>query len=147
MFDLDVYFAQLDSRLNACRAQMVVLNREGPHVSLRGHQWAKVTLDLDIEWKTGEVLSAGDYWYREHNEILHVIHYQFMHADKSEIFRFSTHGEFISHGDTCCVHTPIGTLEDDDARLHGFRLSSITLIHAWDLIQKHLRGERMPWEV
>jgi len=145
MFDLDDYIAQLASRFKACRKQTVVLDEDWRIGPQRG-PWTRATLRLDVEWKTREVLCAGDFWYRERGKVTREFHYHFM-RDKSLIFRLSTHGRVINENDACELRTPIGVLRDGDARLRGFRLSSITLIHAWDLIQKHLMEERMPWEV
>jgi len=149
MFDVETYFAQIETRLKACRGQTVCLDVEGPHIKRdRNGRWIGATLNIDIEWATGEILSVGDYWSNKDKFALHEFSYHFMRADNSLIFRLSSHGRTIKHGFPSHVHVgePQQTIEDGDPRLHGYRLVSITLIEALELIQVYALGNRLPWE-
>jgi len=146
MLDLEGYFAQMNTRLRACQGHIVSQKIEGPHVKLTGHE-IKTTLNIDIEWNTGELLSAGDYWTSRQNETWHEFSYQFMDGNKGTIFRLDSHGRLIKHSAPCHIHIGSQVMEHGNSGLRGFDLTSITLIHAWELIYLHLTGNRMPWEI
>jgi len=95
---------------------------------------------------------VGDYWQRRRrNVLLRTFHYQFMEADQTRIFRLDSHGGEVPYDGKCHVHIgPEGPkekiLEDDDSRLHGYRLSEITFLDAFKLAHQYLKGKKMPWD-
>lgn len=149
MFDVDEYYAQMSTRLNACRGQTVSIVAEGPHTKAsQNGGFLRTTLNIDIEWATGEFLEVSDYWQCRSNEVRHEFSYQFMDGDKTLIFRLDSHGQMVKHGDPCHIHIPGGIIiQHGDPRLNGFSLTSTTFLEAWDLVQRHVRGERFPWEL
>jgi hypothetical protein len=74
-----------------------------------------------------------------------------MQSDGTRIFRLDTHGDEISYDGKCHVHVGPDDakekiLEDDDARLHGYRLTEISFINAFALAHLYLKGKKMPWD-
>ena len=149
MFDAEEYFAQVARQLGSCRAKIGV---DGPHYFPEREKWEAIHFNVIIEFPSGEILEVGDYWQRRRrNVLLHTFHYQFMQADQTRIFRLDTHGGEIPYDGKCHVHVgPEGpkekTFEDDDSRLHGYRLSKITFLNAFALAHQYLKGKKMPWD-
>jgi hypothetical protein len=149
MFDAELYFDQVARELNSCRATIGV---DGPHYYPTRSKWEAIQFSVIVEFPSGEVLDVGDYWQRRGRQgLTHTFHYQFMQSDGTRVFRLDTHGEEIPYDGKCHVHLgPEGpqekTLEDDDARLHGYRLTEISFINAFALAHLHLKGKKMPWD-
>lgn len=149
MFDAEEYFEQVAKELESCRAAMGV---DGPHYFPSLHRWEAIQFKLILKFPTGELLDVGDYWQRRRRNILtHTFHYQFMQADGTHIFRIDTHGNEIPYDGACHIHLgPDGpkqkTLEDDDSRLHGYRLTEISFLNVFSLVHMYLKGKPMPWD-
>ena len=150
MFDAVDHFAQVDRRLSSGCRTAVAIEVEGPRFSPTKEKWRVITLNLKIEWSTGEVLEVGDYWQHgeKRNDIHHTFSYQFMQGDGSCIFRLDTEGQEIPYDGVCHLHIgPDETRFDDDhSQLHGFGLSGITFIEVFALVHRHLKGRPMPWD-
>jgi hypothetical protein len=149
VFNAEEYFAQIEKELGSCRA---TVGADGPRYFPSRAQWDVIQFKVIVEFPGGEVLDVGDYWQRRGREgLTHTFHYQFMQADGTRIFRLDSHGDEIPYDGTCHIH--IGPedgrdtiLEDDDARLHGYRLSGITFLNAFALAHLYIKGKDMPWD-
>jgi hypothetical protein len=149
MFDTEAYFGQVERQLHSCRAE---IGLDGPHYLPTRNRWEAIFFKVIVQFPSGEVLDVGDYWQRRGREgLTHTFHYQFMEGDGTLIFRLDTHGEEIPYDGKCHVHVGPDDrnetiLEDDDARLHGYRLTQTSFINAFALAHLHLKGKSMPWD-
>ena len=150
MFDAADHFEHVEKRLGSGCRTAVTIEVDGPHFSPPKENWHFITLNLRIEWPTGEVLEVGDYWRRgeKRNDIGHTFNYQFIQGDNSCIFRLDTEGEEIPYDGVCHLHIgPDETRFDDDhSQLHGYPLRGITLIEVLKLVHLHLNDKPMPWD-
>jgi hypothetical protein len=62
------------------------------------------------------------------------------------IFRFDTHGDELALGQPCHMHIGDKKFEDDDAALHGFRLSAVDFLLAHGFVHLHLKNKKLPWQ-
>jgi hypothetical protein len=150
MFDAADHFEHVEKRLSSGCRTTVAREVDGPHFSPTKENWRFITLNLRIEWPTGEVLEVGDYWRRgRRNDIGHTFQYHFMEGDNfSCIFRFDTEGEEIPYDGICHLHVgPDQTrFDDDDSQLHGFGLRGVTFVEVFKLVHLHLNNKPMPWD-
>jgi hypothetical protein len=155
MFDAKEYFVQVERLLGSCRASTVGIEIviDGPHYLPSLEHWEVITFKARIAWPSGEVLEVLDLWERRDRKwhLMHDFHYQFMQANTDLIFRLDTHGEKIPYDGKCHVHLgPEGPkeriLEDDDSRLHGYRLTKIDFLNVFALVHKYLNHKQMLWD-
>ncbi len=147
--DAEAYFEQVERELHSCRA---TVGANGPHYYPNRNKWEVIKFDVIVQFPSGEVLDVGDYWQRRGREgLTHTFHYRFVRADGTRIFQLDSHGEDIPYEGKCHVH--VGSeegretiLEDDDARLHGFRLSKISFVDAFALAHLYIKGKKLPWD-
>jgi hypothetical protein len=157
MFNAEEYFERVEKHLASCRATTVGVEMgiDGPHFFPTRERWEVITLNALIKWPSGEILDVLDTWQRRRrNTLMRTFSYHFMHSTGGLIFRLDTHGEEIPYDGKCHIHVRSGArellLEDDDSRLHGFRLSEIDFLNAFALVHTHLKkqlGDKvMPWD-